>query len=145
MRKLVFLMVLALLAPAALAACGGGDDETTPVETTEPTPAGGGGDGGGGGGGGTISVSADPGGALAYEQTSLSAQAGSNTIEFDNPAPVAHDVCIEDSSAKQLGCTDVITEDNTSLTVDLEAGDYTFYCDVDAHRAGGMEGPLTVE
>jgi plastocyanin len=146
MRKLVFLMVLALLAPAALTACGGGDDETTPVETNEPTTttqAGGG--GGGGGGGGTISVSADPGGALAFEQTSLSAQAGSNTIEFDNPAPVAHDVCVEDPSAKELGCSDVITEDNTSLTVDLEPGTYTYYCDVDAHRAGGMEGTLTVE
>jgi plastocyanin len=146
MRKLVFLMALALLAPVALAACGGdGDNETTPVQTTEPTTqAGGGGGGGGDGGGGTISLSADPGGALAFEQTSLSGQAGSNTIEFDNPAPVAHDVCVEDASAKELGCSEVITDDQTSLTVDLKPGTYAYYCDVDAHRAGGMEGTLTV-
>jgi plastocyanin len=144
MRKLVFLMSLALLAPVALAACGGdGDNETTPVQTTEPTTQAGG--GGGGGGGGTISLSADPGGALAFEQTSLSGQAGSNTIEFDNPAPVAHDVCVEDASAKQLGCSDVITDDQTTLTVDLKPGTYAYYCDVDAHRAGGMEGTLTVK
>jgi plastocyanin len=145
MRKLVFLMALALLAPVALAACGGdGDDETTAVQTTEPTTQAGGG-GGGGGGGGKINLSADPGGALAYEETSLSGQAGSNTIEFDNPAPVGHDVCVEDASAKKLGCSDVITDSQTSLTVDLKPGTYAYYCSVDAHRAGGMEGTLTVK
>jgi plastocyanin len=143
MRKLTVLILLALLAPAALAACGGGDDETTPVETTDTTTTQAGG-GGGGGGGGTISLSADPGGALAFEETSLSAQAGSNTIDFDNPAPVGHDVCVEDASAKELGCSDVITDDKTTLTVDLKAGSYTYFCSVDAHRAAGMEGTLTV-
>jgi plastocyanin len=143
MRKLTVLILLALLAPAALAACGGGgDDETTPVETTDTTTTQAG--GGGGGGGGTISLSADPSGALAFEETSLSGQAGSNTIDFDNPAPLAHDVCVEDSSAKELGCSDEITDDKTTLTVDLKAGSYTYFCSVDAHRAAGMEGTLTV-
>jgi plastocyanin len=143
MRKLTVLILLALLAPATLAACGGGDDETTPVETTDTTTTQAGG-GGSGGGGGTISLSADPGGALAFEETSLSGQAGSNTIDFDNPAPVGHDVCVEDASAKELGCSDVITDDKTTLTVDLKAGSYTYFCSVDAHRAAGMEGTLTV-
>jgi plastocyanin len=144
MRKLVFLMALALLAPVALAACGGdGDNETTAVQTTEPTTTQAG--GGGGGGGGTISLSADPSGALAFEETSLSGTAGSNTIEFDNPSPVGHDVCVDDASAKQLGCSDVITDDQTSVTVDLKPGTYAYYCSVDAHRAGGMEGTLTVK
>jgi plastocyanin len=143
MRKLVLLVVLGILATLALAACGGGDDETTPAQTTTPTtPAGGGGDGGGGG---TINLTADPGGALAFEQTSLSAQAGKGTINLDNPAPVGHDVCVEDPSGNELGCSDVVTQDKTSLTVDLKPGTYTYYCDVDGHRAGGMEGTLTVE
>ncbi len=147
MRKLVLLMALGILAPLALTACGGGDDETTPAQTTPTqttTPAGGGGSGGGGGAE-TISLSADPSGAFAFEQTSLSAQAGNDTIDFDNPAPIGHDVCVEDSSGNEVGCSDVVTQDKTSLTVNLEPGSYTYYCSVDGHRAGGMEGTLTVE
>jgi plastocyanin len=144
MRKLVLLVALGVLAPLALAACGGGDDETTPAQTTPTTTQAGGG-GGGGGGGETISLSADPSGAFAFEQTSLSAQAGNDTIEFDNPAPIGHDVCVEDSSANEVGCSKVITQDKTSLTVNLKAGDYTYFCSVDGHRAGGMEGTLTVK
>jgi len=143
MRKLVLLVALAVLAPLALASCGGDDDdETTSVQTTQTTTQG----GGGGGGAETVSLSADPSGAFAYEQTSLSAPAGSVTIEFDNPSPVGHDVCVEDSSGNELGCSEVITEDKSSLTgVDVKPGTYAYYCDVDAHRAGGMEGTLTVE
>ena len=146
MRKLVLLVALAILAPLTLAACGGDDNnETTSVETTQTTTQVGGGGGGGGGGGETISLSADPSGALAFEQTSLSAQAGNDTIDFDNPAPVGHDVCVEDSSGSELGCSNVISEDKTSLTVDLKPGTYAYFCSVDAHRAGGMEGTLTVK
>jgi plastocyanin len=147
MRRLVLLVAFGLVASLALASCGGDDDETA-AETTTPTTTqagGGGGGAGGGGGGGTINLSADPSGAIAYEQTSLSAQAGNATIEFDNPAPLAHDVCVEDPSGNEVGCSDVVTDDKTSLTVNLEPGAYTFYCSVDGHRAGGMEGPLTVD
>jgi plastocyanin len=142
MRKLVLLVALGILAPLALAACGGGDDETTPAQTAPTTTQAG---GGGGGGAETISLSADPGGAFAFEQTSLSAQAGNDTIEFDNPAPLGHNVCVEDSSGNKVGCSDVVTQAKTSLTVDLQPGTYTYYCSVDGHRAGGMEGTLTVK
>jgi plastocyanin len=140
MRKLVLLVALGILAPLALAACGGGDDETTPAQTAPTTTQ-----AGGGGGAETISLSADPGGAFAFEQTSLSAQAGNDTIEFDNPAPLGHNVCVEDSSGNEVGCSDVVTQAKTSLTVDLQPGTYTYYCSVDGHRAGGMEGTLTVK
>jgi plastocyanin len=147
MRKLVLLVALGLLASALLAACGGDDDDDTAAQTTTPTTtqAGGGGGGGGGGAAETISLSADPGGAFAFEQTSLTAQAGNDTIEFDNPASLPHDVCVEDSSGDELGCSEVVTDSNTSLTLNLKPGTYTYYCDVDGHRAGGMEGTLTVE
>ena len=147
MRKLVLLVALCLLASAALAACGGDDggDETTADTTTQTTTTQAGGGGGGGGGGGTISLSADPSGSIAYEQASLSGRAGNTTIDFDNPAPLAHDVCVEDPSGDEVGCSETVQEDKTSLTVNLEPGTYTFYCSVDGHRAGGMEGPLTVE
>ena len=145
MRKLVLLVAFGLLASLALAACGGGDDNETTAQTTNTqttTQAGG---GGGGGGGATVSLSADPSGALAYQETSLTAQAGNSTIDFDNPAPLGHDVCVEDSSGKQLGCSDVVTDDKASLTLNLKSGSYTYYCSVDEHRAGGMEGTLTVQ
>ena len=146
MRKLLLLVALGLLASLALAACGGddGDDDTT-AQTTTPTTTQTGGGGGGGGAAETISLSADPSGNFAYEETSLTAAAGNDTIDFDNPAPLPHDVCVEDSSGNELGCSDVVTEDKSSLTLNLEAGTYTYYCDVDGHRAGGMEGTLTVE
>ena len=35
--------------------------------------------------------------------------------------------------------------DTETLTLNLPAGTYTFYCNVPGHRAAGMEGTLTVE
>jgi plastocyanin len=136
------MMALAALAPFALAACGGdGDNETTAATntttaTTTQT---------GGGGGEAISLSADPSGALAYQETSLTANAGKATIDFDNPAALSHDVCVEDSSGKELGCSDVIQQDKTTLDVDLKPGTYTYFCSVDGHEAAGMKGTLTVQ
>ena len=147
MRKQFALIALCALVPFALAACGGDDDD------------GGGGadDGGGGGGGATIGVEADPGGELAYVQKSLSASAGENTFEFDNPSSTEHDFCVEDSGetaasgepilvyhTSNASCTDVITGETTTLTEDLDAGEYDFYCSVSGHREAGMEGTLTV-
>jgi plastocyanin len=142
MRKLAMLLCLGALAPVTLAACGGGDDETTTsaAPTTTTTAA-----GGGGGGGATVSVSADPSGALKFQQSSLSAKAGSDTFNFDNPASLGHDFCIKDSSGKELGCSDVVTDGSSTLSANLKAGTYTFYCNVDGHEAAGMKGTLTVK
>ena len=35
--------------------------------------------------------------------------------------------------------------ETSEATVDLKAGEYEYYCPVDGHKAGGMEGTLTVE
>jgi plastocyanin len=137
------LLASALFALAALglAACGGSDDSSSTVaESTSSTTA-----SGGGGGGATVKFEADPSGALAYTQTDVSAPAGSDTIEFDNPASLGHDVVIEDSSGNEVARTDVITGSTTTTTADLKAGDYTFFCSVDGHRDAGMEGTLTVK
>jgi plastocyanin len=133
-RALPLLLVLAA-SVLALSACGGGS------ESSSTTPAATGG-GGGGGGGSTVQISADPSGALKYEETDVSASAGSITIDFTNMSSLPHDVTIEGNGAS--GGTDVITDSTTSATVDLEAGTYTFFCSVDGHRAAGMEGTLTV-
>lgn len=132
-RALPLVVVLAALV-LALSACGGGSSSSS----TTPATTG----GGGGGGGSTVQISADPSGALKYEQTDVSATAGSITIDFTNMSSLPHDVTIEGNGAS--GATDQITDSTTSTTVDLDPGTYTFFCSVDGHRAAGMEGTLTV-
>jgi plastocyanin len=132
-RALPLLLLLAALV-LALSACGGGSSSSS----TTPATTG----GGGGGGGSTVKISADPSGALKYEQTDVSATAGSITIDFTNMSSLPHDVTIEGNGAS--GATDQITDSTTSTTVDLQPGTYTFFCSVDGHRAAGMEGTLTV-
>lgn len=141
MKKLVVMLALFALVPFALAACGGDDDDDVP-ETPEPeveAPA------PDGDGAETVGVSADPDGDLAFQEDSLEAPAGEVTFEFENPAEIPHDFVLEDENGNEFARTDVITADTDSLTVDLEPGEYMFYCSVPGHREGGMEGPLTVE
>jgi plastocyanin len=137
MRKIALaLSVLALVG----AGCGGDDEESaesTPAPADTSTPS-------AGGGGSSVSVAADPSGALAYEPTTLTAAAGEVTIEFANESSVPHDVVVE-RDGEDVGETEQITGSTTSASVDLQAGEYTFYCSVAGHREAGMEGTLTVE
>jgi plastocyanin len=148
MRKLVSIAVLAVLASFALVACGGGDDETTPTGAAgggaATTTTGGGGDGGGGAAS-TLKLAADQS-QIAYDTDSLSAKAGSITIDFDNPNDaLPHDVCVE-SGGEDLGCSETVTGESSTLDLsNVKPGSYTFYCSVDAHRAAGMEGTLAVQ
>ena len=147
-RKLTVLLAALALAAFGLAACGDDDEDTgsDTAATTEETvaedttaadePSGGGAD--------TFTVSADAGGALAYDTTEASVSAGSVTIAFDNPSTTPHDVRIEGSDG-DVGGTEVITDSSTEATVELEPGSYTFYCSVSGHREAGMEGTLEVE
>jgi plastocyanin len=148
MKKLAALLVLAL-ASVALVACGSSNSTTT-TSTSSGEEAGGaaaesGKESGSAGGGSTVSFEADPSGELAYTTTKASAKAGEVTIDFNNPQSLTHDVAIEDSSGKEVGKTELIGEGETSTTVDLKPGTYTYYCTVPGHREAGMEGTLTVK
>ena len=66
-------------------------------------------------------------------------------IDFTNPSAVTHDVCLEDSSGQQVGCSSTISQSNTALSETLSSGKYTFFCSVDGHRLAGMEGTLSVK
>ena len=141
MKKALILIAVIALTGFGLAACGGDDDEeeeTTAAATTTTETA------GAGGGATTVEVSAPADGSLAFEQTDLTTKAGSVTISFTNPAPVSHDVQIEDASGAELGGTDLISQGEATATVDLQPGSFTFFCSVPGHRDGGMEGTLTV-
>jgi plastocyanin len=147
MRKLAITFALASLAALALAACGGSSSSSSAPATN--TSGGGGGGGGGAaaaGGGSMVKISADPSGQLAFQQKSVSAKAGNVTVDFTNQSSTQHDVCVTDSSRKEIGCTPIISSSSTSKSIGaLKAGNYTFFCSVDAHEQAGMKGTLTVK
>ena len=129
---------LALCAPA-LAACGGDDEASAncgPAEASgnDINPA-----------TDTLEVSAPANNDFVFDQGCLDATPGIVTATFHNPAELSHDFCIEDSGGEELGCTELIADGDTdTLQVELEEGEYTFYCSVAGHREDGMEGELTV-
>lgn len=150
MKKIMILIAVLALAAFGLAACGGDDDssetsETTAMTSETTTDASDTTTETSGGAGGTVSFEADPGGALAYTETEVTADAGENTIEFDNPASLPHDVVIEDQGGDEIAKTEVVTSGSTSTTANLDKGSYTFYCSIPGHREAGMEGTLTVK
>jgi len=149
MKKLALTFGLAALASLALVACGSSSSDTTSAPATTPASSGGSGGGGSSSGGSassSVKLAADPS-EIAYDTDSLSAKAGNVTIDFDNPnSALGHDVCVQDSSGKKLGCSQVVTGSSSTLDLsNLKAGDYTFYCSVDSHEAAGMKGTLSVQ
>jgi plastocyanin len=135
-RALPFVILLSALA-LGLAACGNNNEAATTGGAGATTS-------GGGGGGETLKIAADPGGALKFDQTSLEASAGNVTIDFTNDSSLPHNVTLEGPGVEDEG-TDTVTGSSTSVTLDLQPGEYTFFCSVDGHRAAGMEGKLVVK
>ena len=81
---------------------------------------------------------------LAYQFADAKAPAGSVQVTSENPQSTPHDIAIDGNGVNDKG--EVVTSGGTSeFTADLEPGEYSFFCSVEGHRAGGMEGKLTVE
>jgi plastocyanin len=120
------LRVLLLAAVAALPAACGDDD---------------GGDGAGDIPEGALVVDATD--SLDFEPDSLEAPAGSITIALENQGSLPHTFLIEDHE-DELTLSVGGSGDVDSGDITLDAGEYTFYCDVPGHRGAGMEGTLTV-
>ena len=96
----------------------------------------------------TVSLMADSGGLLAYDEKTVTAPAGAVTIEFNNPSTwdEGHDVVVVDAKGEEITRTDVIFEGETdTATGEFKAGKYTYYCSVGGHRRSGMQGTLIVE
>jgi plastocyanin len=149
-------LLLALLALCAFVVAGCGDDDDdgggggSGDSGAAASDDGGGGrsygsDTGGGGGGGasTLKIAADPSGALKFDKTSLTAKAGEVTIDMDNPSDVPHAVEIEGEGVEEEGET-VGKGGVSTVTAELQPGEYEFYCPVGNHEAEGMKGTLTV-
>jgi plastocyanin len=94
----------------------------------------------------SLSIAADPSGALKFTKSSLTAKAGTITISFTNSSPLAHNLTVQQgTSGPVLGATPTFMGGTKTLKLTLKAGTYTFYCSVPGHRAAGMQGTLTVQ
>lgn len=118
---------------AILAACSGGSD-TTPDATPSSSEA---------------SASEVPADVvleatddLHFSRRDVTASAGTVTIRLTCGPAVPHDLVIEgvDGDEPVLSCDPGRTE---TASVELEPGEYTFYCSIPGHRAT-MEGRLAV-
>ena len=133
-------LVLGLIV-TALAGCGGGGSKSTtptPSATSTPTTS-----GAAAGGAKKLALQADKS-QLKFDKSALSAKPGKVTIAMTNPSALQHNVAIEGNGVSTLG--KIVGQGGTStVTANLKAGTYTFFCSVDGHRQAGMEGTLTVK
>ncbi len=99
----------------------------------------------GGGASSSLAIAANPSGQLAYDKKTLSAKAGKVTITMTNMSSLGHNITIQQgTNGSVLGATPTFMGGTKSVTVNLKAGTYTFFCSVPGHRASGMVGTLTV-
>lgn len=117
----------ALVTVIAIAGCGGGDEPDGLAAADSPA------------GGTAVEVVAED---IQFDETSYLASAGTVDLQYRNDGSIKHTLVIDDVEDLKLELAGNGDEDEGA--VDLEAGTYTFYCDVPGHRAAGMEATLEV-
>jgi plastocyanin len=119
----------ALALVVLIGACGGGDggDGDGASRVNQPIE-----------GAPEVEVIADH---LEFDPDEFTVEAGDFNVSLTSEDQF-HDFAIEDVD----GLVEASSGDTEvgGFTID-DAGEYTFYCTVPGHRAGGMEGTLTVE
>lgn len=92
---------------------------------------------------GVLEIPADPNGQLAYVTDEARAEAGTLTVQMPNESTVQHDIAVDNGGVNAKG--EVVGQGGVSeFTADFAPGEYTYFCTVQGHREGGMEGTLTV-
>jgi plastocyanin len=80
---------------------------------------------------------------LRFSKQALEAPAGTITLVMENPSAIEHNIAVRGEGVDEQGA--VVGQGETSrVTVDLEPGEYEFYCSVPGHDEAGMNGTLTV-
>ena len=99
---------------------------------------------------------------FAFEPAEVSAKAGRVTLTLDNQGQAPHEIVVldtdtapdalptgDDGTAEEEGNVGETEEipggERTSVTLELDAGDYVLICNLPGHYQGGMYGSLTVE
>jgi plastocyanin len=132
----------------ALTACGGNSDDgdaaatstssaaETTTEATESSPA--------SGGGSQVQALT-----VTEENFSISLDredltAGTYEITVLNKGSSTHALAVEEDGTTEESSDSIAPGGSTTLTVDLDAGEYVFYCTVGNHRMMGMEKTVQV-
>jgi plastocyanin len=95
-----------------------------------------------GGGPTTLENPADPS-QLRFSKSTLEAPAGTITLVMENPSAIEHNIAVRGEGVDEQG--EVVGQGQESrVAVELERGEYEFYCSVPGHEQAGMKGTLTV-
>jgi mono/diheme cytochrome c family protein len=82
---------------------------------------------------------------LAYVTNAARAEAGALTIRSPNPSATPHNIALEGPGLASDVIGDVVQDGGVSeIKATVRKGEYKFFCTVEGHREGGMEGTLTV-
>jgi plastocyanin len=80
------------------------------------------------------------------DTASTTLKAGDYTFQVENKGKFPHDLHIATPDGSEIGKSDVLQAGQSgSFQVSLKPGSYTIWCAVDAHKAQGMQGTLTVQ
>lgn len=124
MRRTLLLIAGAAALAATLTACGDSEGDETASGGCSPADS-------------SVTVSAQD--ELKFDAESYEAGAGCVEITYENEGSVAHTLRIDGQSGFKLAIGDT-----DKGTIALDAGTYTVYCDIPAHRSAGMEAELTL-
>ncbi|MGO9876043.1 MAG: plastocyanin/azurin family copper-binding protein [Acidimicrobiia bacterium] len=94
---------------------------------------------------GSFTITAQPGAALSFGPSSLSAKTGIYSVTLHDGANTTHTLNFDQTSTLWAGL--VVNSQGEKLTSRIffpTAGDYTYYCAVTGHRAAGMQGVIHV-
>src|SRR3954454_4887964 len=131
-------LALALILGTTLVACGQGD-------------AGNGSAGGGNTGFSTdvydnqVHVTADPKGALKWDQTTYQAQAGNVTFVVTNTSPTIHNFAVMGNGVNAISKNFRGQNAQMLSLPNLAPGEYMIVCTVPGHREAGMVAKLIVK
>ncbi len=137
----LFVVTAAIAVPAA--GCGGGNDDSSTSADTGAAAAATTTAGAGGGAGQTVDMTAVD---FKFNTSDPTVKSGNVTFNLKNDGQQAHSLEIEDVNGQDQELEgDVSPGQSGTLTVNLPAGKYEFYCPVDGHKEMGMEGEITVK
>jgi len=94
---------------------------------------------------GSFTITSQPGAALSFGPSSLSAKTGIYAVTLQDGANTTHTLNFDQTSTLWAGL--VVNSQGEKLTSRIffpTAGDYTYYCAVPGHRAAGMQGVIHV-